>query len=127
MSPEKRVERTVTVVQIHEPAPIVSDVESDSGDSDLGAVGKWPGDDSTTLSGERRPRMRRVRVAHRWLDPHRDLENDWKRRGRQIQLLLDIDARLPNGNLIALKIWLTLEPKKPDKDKTSGSSIFQER
>ena len=88
-----------------------SDVESDSGDSELGAVGEGSGEESTPLSGERRPRARRIRVAHRWLGPHRDLENDWKRGGRQIQLLLDIDARLPNVSLIALKFWLTPEPK----------------
>ena len=46
------------------------------------------------------------RVARRWLDPHRNLENDWRKGGRHIQLLLDIDTRLPNGGLIALKFLL---------------------
>ena len=36
--------------------------------------------------------------------PQRNLETGWKKGGRHVQLLLDIDAHLPNGNLIALKI-----------------------
>ena len=59
----------VTVFQNKNPPPMDSDVESDSGDSELGAVGEGSGEESTPLSGERRPRARRVRVAHRCLEP----------------------------------------------------------
>ena len=97
------VERAVTDFQNRNPFPMDRDVESDSGEFELGAVGEGAGEESTPLSGERRPRARRVRVAHKWLEPHRDLENDCKKGVQQIQLLLDIDARLPNGGLIALK------------------------
>ena len=81
-----------------------SDEESLMGGSELGAVGKGSDEESTSSHGERRPRARRVRVAHRWLEPLRSLETDWKKGGQHIQLLLDIDAHLPNGKLIALKI-----------------------
>ena len=73
------------------------------GDSDLGAAEEWSGEESTASHGERRPRARRIRVAHRWLDPLRSLDTDWRKGGRHVQLLLDIDAHLPNGNLIVLK------------------------
>ena len=79
--------------------------------SELGAVGEGSGEESTSPHGERRPRARRVWVAHMWLDPLRSLETDWRKGGRHIQLLLYIDAHLPNGNLIALKFWLTREPR----------------
>ena len=81
-----------------------SDAESKKGGSDLGAVGEGSGKEFTLPHGERRPRARRIRVAHRWLDPLRSLETDWRKGGRHVQLLLDIDAHLLNGNLIALKI-----------------------
>ena len=83
--------------------PTECDEESEMGGSDLGAVGEGSGEESTSWHGERHPRERRFRVAHRWLEPLRSLETDWKKGGRHIQqLILDIDAHLPNGNLIAL-------------------------
>ena len=83
-----------------------SDIGSELGDSGVESAGEWSGEKPSTSSGERRLRARQVRVARRWLDPHRNLENYWKKGGRHIQLLLDIDARLPNGGLIALKVFV---------------------
>ena len=83
--------------------PMDFDIGSELGDSGVESAGEGSGEEPSTSSGERRLRARRVRVARRWLDPHSNLENDWRKRGRHIQLLLDIDARLPNGGLIALK------------------------
>ena len=61
----------------HETAPPMdSDVESELGGADLVSES---GEEGTPQSGERRTRARRVRVARRWLDPHRNLENDWKK------------------------------------------------
>lgn len=73
-------------------------------ESEFGVAGSESSDEPTPQSGERNPRPRRVRVARRWMDPLRNLENDWKKGGRHIQLLLNIDARLPNGSFLALKI-----------------------
>ncbi len=56
------------------------------------------------LAGEHRKRPRHIRVADRWINPLNGLANEWMNGGRQMQLLLDIDASLPNGTLVALKV-----------------------
>ena len=81
-----------------------SDIGSELGDSGVESAREGSGEEPSTLSGERQLRTRRVRVARRWIDLHRNLENDWRKGGRQIPILLDTDAHLSNGNLIALKI-----------------------
>ena len=66
--------------------PLDSDKGSELGESGVESAGEGSGEEPSTSSGERRVRARRVRVVRRWLDPHKNLENDWRKGGRHIQL-----------------------------------------
>ena len=103
-----------------------SNEESEMGDSDLGAAREGSGEEFTPLHGERRPRARPIRVAHRWLDPLRSLETDWKKGVGTYNFYWM--SHLPNGHLIALKILVdTGAQVNIIKEKTSGPSIFQKQ
>ncbi len=91
--------------------PMDRNLESEKGGLDEGADSEESGEEPPPASGERRPRARKVRVADRWFDPRNGLENSGKKGSRSMQLFLDIDASLPNGNLIALKVLVYTGPK----------------
>ena len=58
--------------------------------------------------------------------PPQETGKNCRKGGRHIQLLLDIDARLPNGNLIALKILVdTGAQVKLIKDKIVAKQFFR--